>query len=124
MKDARPILDISAIGLSGLCLAHCLVLPFAAIALPMLGAMSDAEWVHYVMLAIAAPLSTIALFRGPLAWRAPAMPAAAAAGLGLMAAGAAGWPVQDAEMAMTAAGGLLLAAAHGWNWRCRAAGRG
>lgn len=123
MKDARPILDMSAIGLSGLCLAHCLILPLAAVALPVFGAMNDAEWFHYAMLAVAAPLSTITLMRSPLAWRAPALPAMAATGLGLMAAGAAGWPVHEAETAMTAAGGLLLAAAHGWHWRCRTARR-
>ncbi|TYT26554.1 MerC domain-containing protein [Luteimonas viscosa] len=114
------LLDASAIGLSGLCLAHCLLLPVGAAMLPALAAAAEAEWLHLLFVAIALPLAMVALGR---AHRRRPLPGAlwllAASGLAGLLAGAIGWPAHALETPSTIAGSLLLAAAHGWNWRRR-----
>lgn len=115
MKSSVPhLLDGSAIGLSGLCLIHCLALPMAAAFAPLLGVWSEAEWVHLTFVLLAAPLSVGALLLTRR--RRPVAIALAATGLALMAA-ALSYP--DAETLMTVAGGLTLACAHLVNWRGR-----
>lgn len=112
--------DASAIGLSALCLAHCLLLPVAAALLPALAAAGEAEWVHLLFVAFAVPLAAAALWRahrlrplpGPLL-------ALAGAGIAGLLAGALGWPSEALETPLTVAGGVLLASAHVWNWRRR-----
>lgn len=110
------LLDASAVGLSGLCLAHCLAVPAAAAFLPVLGTWAEAEWVHLAFLAAAAPISIAALARSG-GWRAPSVLGLALIGIGLLASGALFAPGEGAELAMTVAGGLALAAAHTLNWR-------
>lgn len=109
-------LDAVSIGLSGLCLAHCLALPVAAAFLPLLGAWSEAEWVHFAFLAAAIPVSATALARSG-GWRKAPVAALAIAGLGLLTAGALGWPAETWETGLTVMGGLMLATAHLLNWR-------
>ncbi len=114
------LLDASAISLSSLCLAHCLLLPVAVALVPVLGVASKAEWVHLAFVAMAAPLAALALWRShrhrPLP---PPLWALAAVGLAGLLAGATGWPVHAWETPVTVAGSLLLASAHVWNWRRR-----
>ncbi|WP_202845030.1 MerC family mercury resistance protein [Luteimonas saliphila] len=114
------LLDASAIGLSGLCLAHCLLLPATAALLPALPAAAGAEWLHLLLVAIALPLAAVALAR---AHRQRPLPVGlwwlAAAGLSGLLAGAIGWPTPALETPSTVVGGVLLATAHGWNWRRR-----
>jgi len=113
------LFDISAISLSGLCLAHCLALPIAAAFLPALGAWSRAEWVHGLFVAIAAPLTGFALWRVHLSHPLPGgLIVLAMAGLALLLAGALHWPTFGWETPLTVAGSLCLASAHLWNW-CR-----
>lgn len=114
------VLDLSALGLSGLCLVHCLALPVLALALPLLGAWVSAEWVHIVFVSLAAPIALAALvdwstFR-PSSWRLVGL---AASGLSLMLAGALEIPAAAWERPLTVAGGLLVACAHIANWRRR-----
>lgn len=104
--------DLVAIGLSGLCMAHCLALPLAAALLPMAGAWAEAEWVHWAFALIAAPISAWSLTRRPRA--VPIL--LGGLGLGLLFAGAAEFPSHDAETLVTVTGSLLLALAHGLNW--------
>ena len=105
--------DFAAISLSGLCLIHCLALPVLAVSLPVLGAWADVEWIHWAFIAMAVPISLLALSRGQRTGRARrAM--LAATGLGLMIAGAAG--IGD-ETVMTVVGGVTLAVAHALNLR-------
>ncbi|MDG2522108.1 MerC domain-containing protein [Caulobacter segnis] len=119
MKIASPAkaLDVSAIGLSGLCLIHCLVLPAVSVALPFIGGWSQAEWVHLVFIALAAPISVVALFRRGAPRPSAALLALAASGLALLLFGALGWPSHDLETWLSIAGGLTLTAAHTWNLR-------
>lgn len=116
MKLTSPrLLDGSAIGLSGLCLLHCLALPVAAGFAPLLGVWSEAEWVHLAFVALAAPISAGALVLARP--RRPAAIALAATGLGLLIAALF---FHEAETLMTVAGGLTLATGHLVNWRGRA----
>lgn len=119
MRTASSLLDAGAIALSSLCLLHCLALPLLAAALPLMGVWAEAEWVHIVFVAIAAPTTGFALWRAhrQQPWPALAM-LGAAAGLSLLLAGAVGWPSHEAETPMTVAGSLLIAGTHLWNaWR-------
>jgi hypothetical protein len=123
--DARPnsrrsialSLDLSAVGLSFLCVLHCLALPALALVLPTLGAVADIEWLHLALLALAAPIALIA-FVGPRAGgpRDRWMLALAVAGLALMLAAI---PARDWDRPLTLAGGATLALAHLANWRRR-----
>lgn len=116
MRNRRVWLDASAIGLSGLCLAHCLALPLASALLPALGAWADTEWMHALFLGIAVPTSTLALWGQRHRPSIALMVMAGAGMLGLLA-GVLGWPVESLERELTVTGSVLLAAAHVWNWR-------
>ncbi len=113
-------LDASAVGLSALCLVHCLALPALALLLPVLGIWAQAEWVHVAFVLIAAPVAVLSFVdlstRRPRSWRLAAM---AVVGLGLMIAGALEIPTAADERVLTVVGGVLLAAAHIANWRRR-----
>lgn len=119
MKTTNALLDAGAIALSSLCLLHCLALPLLAAALPLMGVWAEAEWVHIVFVAIAAPTTGFALWRAHRKQPLPAVAiVSATAGLLLLLAGAAGWPSHEAETPMTVTGSLLLASTHIWNaWR-------
>ncbi|SEM42164.1 MerC mercury resistance protein [Pseudoxanthomonas sp. GM95] len=118
--NAHEVCDASAIGLSALCLAHCLLLPVLAALLPVFGAWAQAEWVHLLFACIALPLAGAALWRAHLLRPLP-LPLVALAGLGLtgLVAGAFGFPTHAWETPVTVVGSLLLASAHVWNWRRR-----
>lgn len=63
-RSVRPaVLDQVAVALSGLCLIHCLLLPFLVVALPFLGQFSD-DHLHAEMLVIVIPVSLVALLLG------------------------------------------------------------
>ncbi|UAJ12757.1 MerC domain-containing protein [Polymorphobacter megasporae] len=111
-------LDRGAVGLSMLCLVHCLAFPVVVLALPTMGEILPRQWwVHPVIFALAVPMATIALVRG---WsdhrdRRPVLLGGlglALLGLGLLAAEA-----SAAEVLLTVAGGMIVAAAHLLNWR-------
>lgn len=108
--------DASAIGLSGLCLIHCLALPLMAAFLPLAGVWAEAEWVHKLFVITALPLSGFVIWRtmsrgGRLGFVGPAC-----AGLTLLVT-AAFVPAAEAwETPLTVTGGILLASAHIWRW--------
>ncbi len=111
------LLDASAVSLSGLCLLHCLALPIIAALLPRLGAWVEAEWVHWLFVALAVPISGFALLRSPCLRPSPVFVGVAAFGLLLLFVAAIGWPNHDWTRALTVIGGLLIASAHLGNWR-------
>ncbi|WP_312780569.1 MerC domain-containing protein [Brevundimonas sp.] len=112
--------DAAAIGLSALCMIHCLALPLLAAALPFLGLFTDAPWVHWVFAATAAPIAAWSLSRpvseGRRNWTLLVL---GSIGILLLFLAAAGLPGQDSETPLTILGGLLLATAHSLNWRKR-----
>ena len=110
-------LDGAAIGLSGLCMLHCLALPFFVGALPMLMPFTESH-LHAQMLIFAIPLSAVAIGIGYARHRDPRVVAAAVAGLGLLVAGATvvhGSYGIVADRLFTVSGSIILAAAHLWN---------
>ena len=118
------LLDRGAIGLSGLCLIHCLAFPVLIALLPALASVLPQQWwVHPAILATAVPLAGVALWRG---WRQHGDPRPArlgVLGLGLMTAGVLVRDTTVAETVLTVAGGLTVATAHVLNWRLDPMGR-
>ena len=119
-------LDATGVGLSVLCLAHCLFLPAAAAATPMLVPEAGElfglghDW-HLILLAIAAPVSLIGL-----GWSVRTTQAGwpillvGLFGLALMALGASHVFDRLVETVLTLTGVTILAGAHLANWRSRA----
>ncbi|HEY4548637.1 MAG TPA: MerC domain-containing protein [Pedomonas sp.] len=111
-------LDFSAIGVSGLCLVHCLASGAFVVGLSAVSLTAPASHeFHLYTLTIAAILAAWALGRGWLRLRRTAPVALGGLGIALMAAGVhpamIGWP----EVALTVAGVTVLALAHVLNWR-------
>jgi hypothetical protein len=104
-------LDLSAIGLTAICLVHCLALPPLALVLPLFAAWATAEWVHVLAVTLAAPLALLAMMdwpaRRPASWRALVL---AIAGLLLMTTAALEVPDAGWERPLPVVGGLFLAA--------------
>ncbi|SDM36644.1 MerC mercury resistance protein [Maricaulis salignorans] len=119
-------LDLTGVSLSAVCVAHCLLFPVAAAAAPMLvpglGEMLGAShaW-HFGLLAIAAPISILALGWSVRTSRArwPVL-ALGLLGLSLMAIGALHLSSQLVETIITLTGVTILAAAHLVNWHSQA----
>ncbi len=110
-------LDGAAIGLSGVCLLHCLALPFFAGALPMLMPFTESH-LHAQVLYFAVPLSVVAIGIGYARHHDPHVVLAAVAGLGLLVVGATiahGSLGVVADRFFTISGSIVLAAAHLWN---------
>lgn len=109
--------DAVAIGLSGLCLAHCLALPLIAGFLPLLGVWAEAEWVHWLFVAMAGPVSISTLTRTHRSGLPVGLLFLAMLGVGALIAGVLGWPTEADETRITVAGSLMLSTAHLLNWR-------
>jgi hypothetical protein len=117
-------LDGAAAALSSLCLVHCLLLPLGLGLAPMISGLSDdvlhgPVWVHWALLALAAPVSVYALWKGVEVhgdgrpWK------LALLGFLLMAGGALSHDMGLQEQLLTVAGGLVVALAHWRNWKAR-----
>lgn len=110
MADTAKI-DQAAIGFSLICVVHCAVLPLAAISLPFLGLIADAEWVHWLFtsLAIGAAIATVSIGHNArtASFLAPAM-----AGAALLLIALAAEPLGIDETLPTVSGAMLLAGAH------------
>ncbi len=118
-------LDGAAAALSSLCLLHCLLLPLGLGLAPMISGLSDTllhgpVWVHWGLLALAAPVSVYALWRGVEVhgdgrpWK------LALLGFLMMAVGAWSHGLGLQEQILTVLGGLVVALAHWRNWKARA----
>ena len=107
----------AAVGLSGLCLAHCLALPLLAGALPVLMPFVDGH-LHVQMLMFVLPLSAVAIGIGMTRHRNLRVAWSAAIGLILLIIGA---TVAHehlgivADRVFTVSGAIVLAAAHFYN---------
>ncbi len=115
----RVLLDKIAVGLSGLCLLHCLLLPFVVAFLPFLGQLED-DHLHTELLLFVIPVSVIALTVGYRRHRQIGVILWGAAGLAILTIGA--LVVHDlyglaADRATTISGSLILAFTHFRNFR-------
>lgn len=110
--------DAFALGVSGLCLGHCLALPVLGAILPFVGALAHPEWIHVLFLAVAAPASLVALFLTG-GWRHPWVRIACGLGLTGLVAGLPWGRSEMAEIAFTSLGSAFLLCAHVINLRRR-----
>lgn len=108
-------LDRMAIGLSGLCVVHCLATTVLLALVASAGGMLGAEWIHEVGLTLAMVMGVISLGRGILE-HGFAMPSAVGGlGLGVMA-GALSLPHNGTEALYTVVGVAILALGHRLNF--------
>ena len=118
MKNTLTInsgIDSGGVILSSLCIIHCLFLPLFATSLPLLGLLSEAEWMHKVFVLMAAPLSLNLIVKSG----SPLIRGVAFMGISLLLASAFAEPLHDFERQLTILGALMLGFAH--IWRLRAA---
>jgi len=103
--------DRAAVGFSGLCLVHCLVLPATAAFAPFVSLIAEAQWVHWLLTLCAIAASSNVMLRDPAARR---IRFVAPAGLGMVLITAALFAdnIGTDETALMVAGGLLLSGAH------------
>lgn len=114
---ATPRSDLVAVGLSAVCLIHCLGLPLLATALPIMAAAAEAEWIHKLFVLLALPISISVMWRRADYGRTWGLTLSAVAGLSLLMAGAFVEALHEFERPLTLAGALLLSLAHLTWWR-------
>ena len=108
-------LDRLAIGLSGLCLVHCLATTVVFALLASAGSMLGAAWIHEVGLGIAMAMGMVSLGKG-IVEHGYALPSAVGGlGLGVMA-GALTLPHDGSEAMATVLGVAILALGHRLNF--------
>lgn len=110
-------LDRTAVFLSGLCLLHCLAIPFALLLGPLLGPwlVNTETNVHWGLLAVAAPISAAALWRGLQRHHSRLTLVLGAVGLLLMFLGVSHLFGATLEVLLTVVGVALLLVAHARN---------
>ena len=109
-------LDLYAVGLSTLCVLHCIALPVLVALMPVAAQAAQSEFVHRVLVVAAVPVSLRVIWvTRPLGgnWM---FVGGALTGLGLLLLAAFVERVSAYEEPITVAGGLLLASAHLWHW--------
>ena len=107
-------LDRMAIGLSGLCLVHCLATSVLFALVASAGSVLGADWVHEIGLGIAMAMGMLALGKGVVEHGYALPSAVGGLGLGVMA-GALTLPHDGSEAMATIAGVAILALGHRLN---------
>ena len=113
-KTNSGTVDRVAIALSGLCLVHCLLLPFVVVLTPFLGSLSE-DHLHLQMLFVVVPVSLFALALGFRRHRQRAIVAWGMIGLAFLFAGATighHYFGIVADQLLTVAGSVTLAITH------------
>lgn len=110
-------IDRSALGLSGLCLVHCLAGSLLLAALSVTGGFLWSHQVHMVGLAFAIPLAAFGLWRGVARHGRWLIAAIGGLGIGLMAGALVAAHGAAAEVFYTVLGVTLLGVAHFLNLR-------
>lgn len=113
---STPGWDRLAIGLSGLCLVHCVATTVLLAAMSAFGGLLGSHWIHEVGLTLAMCLGAFALGRGILHHGFMMPSAVGGLGLGVMA-GSLTLPHDGTEAAATMVGVLILALGHDLNRR-------
>ena len=107
-------LDRLAIGLSGVCLVHCLATTVVLAAVASAGGFLGAPWIHEVGLSLAMVMGAVALGKGILEHGYTMPSAVGGLGLGVMA-GALTLPHDGSEAVYTILGVAILALGHRLN---------
>ena len=107
-------LDRMAIGLSGLCLVHCLATTILLALLASAGGFIGAPWIHEVGLSLAMVMGAVALGKGIFDHGYTLPAAVGGLGLGVMA-GALTLPHDGSEAVYTMLGVAILALGHRLN---------
>ena len=111
-----PRIDRLAMGLSGLCLVHCLGTALFFASLASVGGLFHAHWVHEVGLMLAIGFALVALVRGVFAHGFLLPFGVGCFGLGMMG-GALALPHGGDELVATMVGVLIVALGHDLNQR-------
>lgn len=118
VAEQQRLMDGVAIGASGLCLVHCLLVPALLLALPTLGAyLAIPEEFHFWALLIAVPTSLLALLFGFPHHRRLSPATFALTGIALLIIAEIAFHDSPLEIWVTVPGSLLLAAGHILNLR-------
>lgn len=121
MQSKAYKLDITAISLSGLCFIHCLLLPILVSSFPLLGVISEVEWMHKVLVLTALPISYLAFSKTHETKNNVKLPVILAfMGLITLLSAAFIHELHDIERALTAIGAFTLASAHILRWKLHA----
>ncbi|ACT57806.1 MerC domain-containing protein [Hirschia baltica] len=115
MNVAR--LDAVAIGLSGVCVIHCLALPVLVAFMPVFSQFSEAEWVHKFLVLLALPISGFAIFRSSSQPSKALFITLVSVGGLLLFSGAFIEAFHQIEVVLTLLGALTLSLAHLIRWR-------
>ncbi len=122
MRFTNSVADRAAIGVSMLCLIHCLLLPVAIALLPAAAGWLDVpERFHLLAIAVAVPISGIAIVAGYRRHGFAVPGLMALIGLALIALGAVAGFRSVVETIVTVLGGLILAFGHLYNWKAASA---
>jgi len=117
MSKSTSWLDGAAVGLSALCLIHCLALPLLVAGLPFLAQFSEGH-LHSQMLVVVLPLSIVALGLGYRHHRNSKIVLGGVVGMLTLVVGATVAHTQlglSADRVFTITGALTLATAHFYN---------
>jgi len=119
MAKYKLFWDKLGMTMSAVCLVHCLMLPVAIVALPLVAAQwLQASGFHGVMVFILAPVVVLAAVSGLRMHRRMGVAGAMVAGMFLLSTAAfAGesWLTREWEVVLTVAGGAILIIAHAAN---------
>ncbi|MEM1379649.1 MAG: MerC domain-containing protein [Pseudomonadota bacterium] len=119
----RGRLDQAGIGVAGLCLIHCLALPSLAALLPLIGVVSEAEWIHKALVLAALPIAFWAMaMRFRQRWGL-VFCGVSLVGVGFLLAPFAVESWEALEEPLTITGALILFCAHLFWWRAHSARR-
>lgn len=113
--DPSARLDLCAVGLSTLCVLHCIALPVLAALMPLAAQAAESELVHRLLVVAAVPVSLRVIWKSLQVHGNRLFVGAASVGLGLLLLAAFMEAVSSYEEPITIVGGSLLGLAHLWN---------
>ena len=116
-------LDLYAVGLSTLCVLHCVTLPIFVSLMPVAAQAAESELVHRILVVAAVPVSLSVIWKTRPVHGNGLFFAAVLVGLVVLLLAAFMEAVSPYEELITVAGGVLLGSAHLWH-RVRTCGRG
>jgi len=109
-------LDLYAVGLSTLCVLHCIALPLFVSLMPVLALAAESELVHRLLVVAAVPVSLRVIWKTRPVHGNRLFVAAALVGLVLLLLAAFIEAAAPYEEPITVTGGVLLGSAHLWHW--------